>query len=244
MLKRINEDLTWKDNNGETEVMLKVDHYEADNSLYLGLIETEEFEPYCDLTVCLNDPGLEKDEAYVDVNNVPEAIEFIAKYNLGTDTGEVGTSGFCEYPLYKFDLNRIHEVNSLEVNEDLEDVIVPDTVAEVDVPAEDAEVPAEPIEVPAESDVEAARKDVAMGDQVNSLVNSVWDLISNINGTISMFELDSDKPEKASIIEILNNVVTDLTIDIGMLNKARELVDSEKAELIDKGEQKAEQIVA
>lgn len=132
----------------------------------------------------------------------------------------------------------------INIKEDLEDAIVSDADAEVDVPAEDVEVPAEPVEVPAESEVEAARKDVAMADQVNSLVNNVWDLISNINGTISMFELNSDKPEKDDVIEILNNVVTDLTIDIGMLNKARELVDSEKAELIDKGEQKAEQIVA
>ena len=57
--------------------------------------------PFAMLTVNLN-TKLAADEAYVDINNCPWAEAFIEENNLGKDTGKVGFSGFCCYPLYKF----------------------------------------------------------------------------------------------------------------------------------------------
>lgn len=71
---------------------------------------TDDGEPWCTLTVNL--PGAEDlpaDYAYVDVNNFPEAEEFIKKYNLGEPTGLTKQSGFVVYPLYKFDLQKLKE---------------------------------------------------------------------------------------------------------------------------------------
>lgn len=43
----------------------------------------------------------------MDTNNFPEAEEFIRIHELGTFTGTTAYSGFCEYPLYRFDLSKI-----------------------------------------------------------------------------------------------------------------------------------------
>ena len=63
--------------------------------------EFECWEPYGNLTVNLK-KKLPSNYGYVDINNIPNAEEFIEENNLGEFTGEYGFSGFCCYPLYKF----------------------------------------------------------------------------------------------------------------------------------------------
>ena len=58
------------------------------------------------LTVNLGEK-LTDGEAYVDTNNIPNAEEFIAEYELGTPLGVLRRSGFCEYPLYNFNLENV-----------------------------------------------------------------------------------------------------------------------------------------
>lgn len=83
----------------------------------------------------------------------------------------------------------------------------------------------------------------AIIDQVNGAVTSVWDLIAQINGLIATIEPE-EISNKESALEVLNNIVDDLTVNIGMINKVRDIIDEEKTELIDKGEEKAEQLIA
>ena len=245
MLRLINENLIWHDEAGDTEVSIYIDHYEVDGSLYIGLFDEEWKEPYTDLTVCLSDQSLKANEAYVDVNNNPMAMKFIEDNKLGVNTGKVGRSGFCVYPLYSFDLKRLEEVNKFEIPAELKSKVEEAlaAVVPVDIPEEqpeDIEVTAEePVAEPVEEKVVTR----ALSDYVNGIIGSVWNLISDINGAIVTFDEQFKKDEKSDVNEILNNIVTDLTIDIGMLNKVRELVDVEKEELIDKGEEKAEDIV-
>lgn len=63
-------------------------------------------EPFTTLTTNLGFK-LKEDEAYVDINNNPFAEDFIKANNLGVKLNKRGRSGFCEYPLYKFDLGVI-----------------------------------------------------------------------------------------------------------------------------------------
>ena len=65
------------------------------------------WEPYGSLTVKLNDEFEGEETAYVDVNNIPEAEKFIQENGLGVPTGGFKMSGYCVYPLYKFDLTKI-----------------------------------------------------------------------------------------------------------------------------------------
>ena len=77
-------------------------------ALKMGYLD-EEFGcemPFATLTVNLG-MKLGENEAFVDTNNCPWAEEFIEKYGLGEPTGELGFSGYCVYPAYKFDLSKI-----------------------------------------------------------------------------------------------------------------------------------------
>lgn len=77
------------------------------NNLAIRLV-TYEHEPYAIITTNLGEK-LPEDCAYVDTNNCPWATDFIEKYKLGEWTGKIRRSGYCAYPLYRFDLNRLGE---------------------------------------------------------------------------------------------------------------------------------------
>lgn len=90
------------------DVYLIVGWYE-----YYGSIAIEVWNdsdgPIVVLTKCLCDKTLAENEAYVDTNNFPEAIEFIEQNGLGKMTGKYRQSGYCSYPLVRFDMERVRE---------------------------------------------------------------------------------------------------------------------------------------
>ena len=84
--------------------------YAADNNLAVGvLFEDDECEV---LSVNLPESNsLNPDEAYVDTNNIPEAPGFIIENKLGEPTGDYAASGFCMYPLYRFNLDKFADMS-------------------------------------------------------------------------------------------------------------------------------------
>lgn len=84
-------------------VYLQIGTYAADGSIAIGAWNKEDG-LIATLTVCLNDPSLNANESYVDTNNNPWAVNFIEKNGLGKRTGRTGKSGYCTYPVIKFDL--------------------------------------------------------------------------------------------------------------------------------------------
>lgn len=69
--------------------------------------ETDFAEPWASLTVNLDRKFSKDGNAFIDVNNFPDAEEFIKANHLGQPTGYVAASGFCLYPEYKLDLEMI-----------------------------------------------------------------------------------------------------------------------------------------
>ncbi len=67
------------------------------------------YEPYATLTTKLDVEGFSDEYAFVDTNNCPWAEELIKEYNLGEPTGMSARSGYCTYPLYKFDLDELEK---------------------------------------------------------------------------------------------------------------------------------------
>lgn len=47
--------------------------------------------------------------AYVDTNNCPWAVEMLEENGIASPTGMYGRSGWCEYPLYEFNLEKFSE---------------------------------------------------------------------------------------------------------------------------------------
>ena len=93
---------------GETyNLEAKTANYSNNDSLEV-MLETDEGEPFTILTVNLCDGVANKEYQYVDTNNNPWAEEFIKKNNLGWPTGIIGFSGFCQYPLYRFNLEALN----------------------------------------------------------------------------------------------------------------------------------------
>lgn len=110
------EQLTVKTFYGEEKVTLSTGLYN-DGTIAIRLWCDEG--PFSDLTVCLDlfKKKADKEGAtrlglgVVDINNFPEAPEFIKKYELGTNTGLVRQSGFVVYPIWAFDLERIKKLS-------------------------------------------------------------------------------------------------------------------------------------
>lgn len=96
---------------GEYDVSLEINTYLNNGCMYIGLRTYEEGypEPYGDITVNLS--GKAPDYCgYVDLNNMPELEKFIADNDLGEFTGLTQRSGFCEYPLYLFNVDKLREM--------------------------------------------------------------------------------------------------------------------------------------
>lgn len=80
--------------------------YSSNHNLAIQLV-CADGEPYATLTVnfdALDDPTL----AYVDTNNVPEAERFIVDNDLGYHIDQYKASGWCMYPLFKFNLEKLN----------------------------------------------------------------------------------------------------------------------------------------
>lgn len=87
-------------------VFLQVGKYQADDSIAIQAWNQKDG-PIATITVCLCDRSLGENEAYIDSNNCPWAVEFIQKYNLGKITGRTGRSGYCTYPVVRFNMEQL-----------------------------------------------------------------------------------------------------------------------------------------
>ena len=89
--------------------------YSYNNTLAIELVDNKTHEPFAILTVNLPDSLFNEGKDLppyvqaVDTNNCWWAEDFIKENNLGTPLGISVPSGYCEYPLYSFDLSKLVE---------------------------------------------------------------------------------------------------------------------------------------
>ena len=89
--------------------ILEVNRYANNDHIAISIFSLDEG-PIAGLTV--NIDGIERrdaDCACVDVNNFPEAIRVIQELGIGKYLGYELVAGWCSYPVYEFDLNKIEE---------------------------------------------------------------------------------------------------------------------------------------
>ena len=94
---------------GTTEnVTLTVNTYMDNNSLYVGMTTMGDGfpEPYGDVTVNLL-VSVPPYCAFVDTNNMPELEDFLVKNKIAEFTGLTQKSGYCSYPLYLFNAEKM-----------------------------------------------------------------------------------------------------------------------------------------
>ncbi len=95
--------------------------------------------------------------------------------------------------------------------------------------------PKEPIEVSTEVPEEV--KTDALSGLITSELTNTYSNIENLKGIVTTIALEY--PERQDIVDILNSIIDERTIHIGMLQQALELVDGKHAELVDAGEEKS-----
>ena len=96
---------------GETQVTLDIQQYMNNKSMYIGLMcrEYGYDEPFGDVTVNLSFEALDYC-GYLNVNDMPDIEQFITDNELGEFTGFTQRSGYCEYPLYMFNVDKLREL--------------------------------------------------------------------------------------------------------------------------------------
>lgn len=96
---------------GTENVQLEINTYMNNNGLYIGMLSKEEdkFEPYGDMTVNLSQKAPNYC-AYLDTNNMSGIEKFVVDNDLGEFTGLTQRSGFCEFPLYMFHVDKLREL--------------------------------------------------------------------------------------------------------------------------------------
>lgn len=83
-------------NNGNTAI--RILYYDKDFDCYM---------PYATLTV--NFKKLPENMVYLDTNNCPWAEDIVEELNLGEPTDCFEFSGFCVYPQYRLNIDKIKE---------------------------------------------------------------------------------------------------------------------------------------
>lgn len=87
---------------------LDVNKYMVDDSVCIEIYNDEEG-CIARITTCLNSPFLSENQGYVDTNNCPWAVDLIERLHLGTPSGITSRSGYCEYPLYDFNMDELNK---------------------------------------------------------------------------------------------------------------------------------------
>lgn len=95
----------------QTSLVLSRLSYSRTGTLAVVAYEASEevLEPYATLTVNLPDWAFLLDEGlvFVDTNNNPWAIRWLEDNGIARYMGVKAVSGFCDYPLMKFDLGKL-----------------------------------------------------------------------------------------------------------------------------------------
>lgn len=73
------------------------------------VIEDESSQDYATISVNLDHPLQNEFSCFIDTNNCPWAERLLKEMKVGQPTGIYVESGFCEYPLYFIDIEKIPE---------------------------------------------------------------------------------------------------------------------------------------
>lgn len=105
--------LDWKWDDDVYKMELKVSSYMYGGNLAIEMVDWTDEEPEDWGTLTVNLPEeLEKDCAFVDVNNLGEEIlPWLRKNGLAKPTGRIMRSGYVEYPEYRFNAGRLQELD-------------------------------------------------------------------------------------------------------------------------------------
>lgn len=78
---------------------------------------------------------------------------------------------------------------------------------------------------------------VVYSTTINDLIQNMWKQISEVNSIINTIELENNCPQKTELNQLLNIVVDNMTVNVGILHKGLTLINPKTGELLDIGQQ-------
>ena len=96
---------------GDRDVQLDIQIYQNNGRIFIGLITNEDGYPESFASVTVNiDAPAPNYCGYLDTNNLSNVERFVHENDLGEFTGFMSRSGYCEYPLYLFNVDKLREL--------------------------------------------------------------------------------------------------------------------------------------
>lgn len=96
------------------EVKLLIGVYPNNGCIFIGLLSAEKEEYYPCGNVTINLYGKVPDYCgYLDVPFTPGIEEFVNKYQLGESTGIYKKAGYYEFPLYRFNVEKLRNLHPI-----------------------------------------------------------------------------------------------------------------------------------
>lgn len=117
--------------------------------------------------------------------------------------------------------------------------VVDDKGNEVSLP--DVEVEA-PVVSEEEIKVDSDMKENMITNILSNEINDAYNNISMLKGDITM--VSQELPERTDILDVLNAIIDERAIHIGMLQKVLETINQKQADLIETGKEEAEAIAS
>lgn len=108
-MKTKHKTLIVRDGDRKRSVFFQISRYANNNNLYVGVFECgDEPELLFDATVNL-DERCEPNCSFVDVNNCPGIDMWLMHHGIAEPTMRWEGSGFCVYPEFRFDMDKLYE---------------------------------------------------------------------------------------------------------------------------------------
>lgn len=78
---------------------------------------------------------------------------------------------------------------------------------------------------------------VVYSTTVNELIQSSWKGIAEVNSVINTIELEDNCPQKEELINLLNLIVDNMTVNVGILHRTLNLINPKTGELLSIGQE-------
>ena len=125
-----------------------------------------------------------------------------------------------------------------------EKLILEEPIDEIEVEENnELEIPEAELEQPIQvNDIPEEVVDNAYGNLISNTISREWDDINSYKDLVAQFVSEQKYPE---VVDILNQLIDDKTINVGMLTKALELINgTEQNDLMQQGIDKAEEVIS
>ena len=100
----------------------------------------------------------------------------------------------------------------------------------------------EPIVISTEEEIPEEQVKSSVSNLISSEISGIYDNIANLKGVL--LAIQEELPDRQDLTDILNEIIDERTVNIGMLQQMLALLDDKQKDLLDTGEEVASEIAS